>query len=156
MEVLRAYLLSITGVALLCAVAQRILGNGRGGRAAKLLLGLALVLTVMRPLVNWRLPSLDKITFSWEQEAAGAVAQGKEQAENATAAVIKNALRAYILEKAEQLGASVEVEFTLSAQAPYAPEAAHLTGTASAYAKAQLQTLLVQELGISKENQQWT
>ena len=63
---------------------------------------------------------------------------------------------AYILEIAGQLSASVTVEVSVGGDSIPVPQSVRLDGAVTPYAKSRLQTIISEELGISKENQIWT
>ena len=57
------------------------------------------------------------------------------------------------MDKAAQLGLSVQVQLTLTAD--YLPESALLTGQATRQQKQAMESILESDLGIPKEKQQW-
>ena len=93
---------------------------------------------------------------SWQEEAADAAQLGINEAKKAQNAIIKQQLEAYILDKATQYHVDLQVEITLSKTGNAVPVAVSLQGAIAPYAKQQLQEMLENDLGISKENQQWT
>lgn len=154
MEDLRAYLLSVTAAAVLCGLAERFLGKKAG--AARFLTSVFLVLTVLRPLGQLDSRFWQDIHLDIPGGAEEAVAQGEIQSRQAMAQVIKEETGAYILKKAQQLNADIQVSVEVSDEALPMPVGVRITGSIAPYAKLQLQTFLEQQLGISKENQQWT
>lgn len=157
MDAVRTYLLSVCGAALLCAVANRFLGQ-KGGTsgAGKLLTGLFLALTVLQPLASADMSILEDISFNIDFEAEQAVLEGEEETKNAMAQIIKDRTAAYILQKAEALRVDITAEVIMSDDNIPVPKMVYLSGTVAPYAKKQLQTMIEQELGIAKENQIWT
>ena len=59
------------------------------------------------------------------------------------------------MDKARLLGCSLEVTVSVSEAEVPVPESVQITGNISASARRELEIVLSQELGISKENQQW-
>lgn len=152
---MREYLLSVCAVALICSIANRFLGKNGSGAAAKMVTSLVLVLAVVRPLVSMEL-SWESIDFNFTQQAQTVIAEGKQQMQNSMAEIIKEQTRAYILEKAQQFNANIEVAVQLSDQTVPTPVGVTLYGTVAPYAKQQLSDVIEKDLGISKEKQQWT
>ena len=69
------------------------------------------------------------------------------------AQIISEQTEAYILDKAADLHANLHVEVTVGED--NLPTAVTLSGEASPYARRQIQAIIANDLGISKENQKW-
>lgn len=157
MESIRDYLLGITAAALLCSILTRLLGSkGTLGTAVKLLSGVFMALTVVGPLVNIRIDALGDLTQGISYDASAAAADGENSAMEAMGEIIKEQTRAYILDKAESLGAELAVEITLNSDDPPVPCAVRLAGQVSPYAKSVLSACIAEDLGIGVEDQIWT
>lgn len=157
MDDVRAYLLSVCGAAILCAIANRFLTHkGSTAGIGKLLFGLFLTLTVMQPISSINFDEMENITFDMKSEALDAVHQGEENTREAMVEIIKSRTAAYILQKAHSLHIDVAVEVLVSHDSVPTPEKVYLTGSAAPFAKQQLQTIIEQDLGIAKEKQIWT
>ena len=73
----KAYLLSVCGAALVCAIANRFVENrGSAAGIGKLLIGSFLVLTVLGPIPTLKLDFLDRFTLNIQEDAMHAVRQG--------------------------------------------------------------------------------
>jgi len=156
MEQFGAYILSVTAAALVGTVATRLLrDHGLAAQLGKVLVGVFLLLSLLRPLMGKALPDLSQWRYDYTQAAQEAVALGEMTAKNALVQRIKDQTEAYILNKAASLQAKLQVEVVLSDDPIPVPVGVKLSGQISPYAKSQLQRLLQQELGIAKENQQW-
>lgn len=157
MEEIRTYLISVTAASLVCGIVNTLAGKkGTISSVIKLLTGLFLALTVVRPVVDLSIPDLNSYISSINTDAQAAVADGKNMASAELSAIIKAQTQAYILDKAASLGVDMEVEVILSDGAPPLPVGVILTGAVSPYAKAHLSTYLEETLGIPREAQQWT
>lgn len=156
MEDVRAYLLAVSGAGLLCGIVNRFLGKKETAEIARVITGLFLVLTIMQPLGKINVDYFKDISFQISEDADDAVALGVTGYENAMVKIIKEETGAYILEKAKALGAHIEVAVEVSDDDIPVPVGVCVTGTVAPYVKSQLQTVIEQQLGISKENQQWT
>ena len=155
MEGVRAYLLAVTTAALLCGLVK-VLGKTTGQESViQLLCGLFLLFTAASPLARF-----DPAVFSdWipqtQLQAQAAVDAGMASANLALAERIKQETQAYILDKAEDWGAELQVEVHISRSQPPVPEAVIIHGNLSLYQKKQLSDLIASDLGIGKEAQQW-
>ncbi len=151
------YLISVCCAAILCAIVTGILGKkGAVGGAVKLITGIVMILTLFSPLVDIQLDKLDSVLDGISLDGEALAAEGENSSRTAMAAIIKQQTEAYILDKAGDLGADVSVEVTLSEDSVPVPEAVHISGNLSPYAKKQLTDMLTQELGIAGEGQSWS
>lgn len=150
------YIFSVCGAAVLCAVLTHFLKNGSEAGIGKMVAGLVLLLTVLRPLCGEKLPLREFYGSNFQLEAQLAVDEGKENTDLALRALIKEQCAAYILQKADALGLELEIEVEVTDEALPVPQRVYIFGTAAPYARQQLQQYIRQELGIAKENQIWT
>ena len=157
MESVRGYLLGITVVALCCGILSAVLGKkGLTSGTVKFLCGIVMLLAVVGPLLNLQIGNLQGSFKGFSQEADAVTAFGRETALKEYAGIIKERTAAYILDKAESLGAELTVEVTLSDDEPMVPCAVKLSGAISPYAKKVLSNTIANDLGIQVEEQIWT
>ena len=157
MESVREYLLGVTATALCCGILTSILGKkGMCGNTVKFLCGIVMILAVVGPLLNLQLISLKESFHTLSLETGAVAAFGQETALKEYADIIKDRTAAYILDKAESLGAELTVEVTLSDEVPLVPCGVKLTGAISPYAKKVLSDSIAKDLGIDVEEQVWT
>ena len=157
MESLRGYLLSVTVVAMCCGVLSSLTGKkGLTGSTVKFLCGIVMLLVVIGPLVNIEIGNMQGSLKDFSQEAKSVAAFGQETALKEYAGIIKERTAAYILDKAESLGAELTVEVTLSDDDLLVPCAVKLSGTISPYAKRVLTDTIAKDLGIQEGEQTWT
>lgn len=157
MDTIREYLLSVTAAAMLCAVARRMLDKkGTPGAVGKLLTGLFMTFTVLSPLVGFSFGSVRDLTEDHEQLAQAAVQSGEKYASEALRESITEQLEAYVLDKADAMGAHIKVEITLSKDIYPVPEKIRISGQVAPYAKDRLKQIIKEELGVLEENQIWT
>ena len=156
MEALGQYVISVTTASLICAVVLS-LSSGVSKGVIRVLCGIFLTFAVLRPVVNVDLEQwLNRMVIAEEVTGDSVAAFGEEAARNSITQRIRDDTAAYILDKATQLGASLKVDVVLSEEAPYLPQRVTLWGTVSPYVRQQLEEILAKDLGIAKENQQWT
>lgn len=157
MDALREYIFSVTAAAILCACVRSIAGEkGAAARVVKLICGLFLAFTVIRPVARIQLSDFAVFTSEIQLEAAAAATMGEDYAAESLEEIIKQQVRTYILDKAQALGAQVEVAVTLSDGPQPVPDSVTIIGPVAPYARSQLQKILEEDLGIPKEAQQWT
>ena len=156
MDAIQEYLIRIICTAVVCAVITHLTHNNKTqGAILKIMTGVFMVLTVIAPLKQLDLQDLNAWELPGNQEAAQAIAAGKEQTQIELRKSIKAQLEAYILQEASHYDARISVEVTLGEEEYPGPESVLITGSVSPYAKRQLAAMMENQLGIPKEAQQW-
>ena len=150
----RQYVLSLTAAALLGGVLLACVPEGSGRKILRLVCGILLTVTALKPLGQLRLPDLDALSGEYRQQAEAAVAMGQEMARLEAQEGICKALEAYILDKAEVMGVSLEVNIALNENG--LPISVRLSGAVPPGAKKRLQSIIETDLGIPKEAQTWS
>ena len=154
MERLGCYVLTITAAAILAGILSSFLDkNSTSGALVKMAAGLFLLFAVLGPVAGWNPANLTDFTAGLTSDGDQAAAEGENLAREAMGDIIKSEAEAYILDKAAQLGLSVQVQLTLTAD--HLPESALLTGQATRQQKQAMESILESDLGIPKEKQQW-
>ena len=155
MESLRAWLLSLAGVALLTALASLFPTSESLRRVTKLAGGVALTCLLFSPLVTFDYDAYAAALQDYHVSVStdGAVSDSSERLQRT---VIESEMRTYILDKASSLGMqiSVELEMETRAATPY-PSGVTIRGAATPTQKQQLQTYLEQTFAIAPERQVW-
>ena len=153
---LRQYILSVATAGLICAVTQHLCEkNGSIQSVLRIVTGLLLMFTVLQPLADVSFDALGDLSSGFSEEAQDAVAAGKDYAKEAISAIIKERTEAYILDKAAQYDAQLDVEIILNDDEIPVPVAVRIRGDISPYAKQCVKKLISSDLGISEEKQTW-
>lgn len=150
---LAKYVWSLICAGLIAGILQSFWKEGSCARILKLLCGVFFMVTALKPLGRLEIPDVSQWVSTWESEGEAAVRQGEDSFDQAYADGIRQRLEAYILDKAAQLGVTVEVTLTLSPEG--LPEGAVLSGDAAEVEKEKLMAILSTDLGIPKEKLQW-
>ena len=156
MEGLRQYIISVVTAAIICGIITGLAPKGTVREMVKMLCGLFLALTVIRPIARIDDFDLSDFGLSYGLDAKAAAVMGEDFSREAMADIIKAETEAYILDKAAELNVTMEADVTLSQEDIPVPVAVHLSGDISPYAKQQMERFLTEDLGIAKENQLWT
>ena len=152
---IRQYFLSVICVVVLCGLMQLLLPSGTAGALLKLICGLLVMITVVRPLLQDRFFQWDLALENIHREQELAIWEGENYSRESLRKIIMEKTQAYILNKASELGADITVELELSRDSPYLPKKVTLFGTITPYAKQQMAEFMESELGIAKEDQRW-
>ncbi len=154
---MREYLVGVTGAAMLCGIVKVLMpGKGTVAAVIKALTGVLMLLSVARPLVVTSFDSIRDWTQDLSFDAQTIVSNAENTANQEIRTRIKENCEAYILAKASEYGACVEVTVTLAEATPMRPVSVTISGAISPYAKQTLSKMLTQEFGISEEEQKWT
>lgn len=154
MEALRQYIVSVVAAAILCGAVQSLVKKGITGNILKLVSGIFLAYTLLSPISGRRWESFGETILPSREAATQAAQLGEDAAREAMAQIIREQTRTYILEKAQALGVELEVEVILSRE--NVPQQVILRGSLSPNERRQLQSTIALDLGIPKENQQWS
>ena len=156
MEDIREYLLSVTAAAVLCGIVSAVAGE-KGSQAGivKLLCGLFLSITVIRPFAQLQIADFSNFASDILQAGQSATQDGEDYSLQALRRTIQEETEAYIMDKAAVYSADIHPQVTLSDTDPPVPESCVLTGRVSPYVRQQLMKILETDLGIPEENQTW-
>lgn len=157
MDEIRQYLISVIAVALICGLLTGLLDKESSTYTiTRLLCGLLMAFTVVSPIMDLDLRNAFDFADAFYQSGEMVAQEGQVISETAMQSIIKSQTEAYILDKAASLGVELEVDVMLEDTYPMAPKSVRVSGSISPYSRNCLQNIIAQELGISKENQEWT
>lgn len=150
------YILSITAAALICGIVNVLVPKKSAtGTVIRLISGVYLSLCVISPLLQLQISNYIDFNLSIFNDAKTLVAQGESITANTKEEIIKSKTNTYILDKADSMGADVEVETAVAKEQPQVPVAIVIKGTVSPYVKSVLSEWISQNIGVPKEAQQW-
>ena len=155
MDLLRNYILSIIGGAMVCGVVLCLTPEGKFNQICRFLCGVFLTVSLLQPLTEIDLSGIAVQWNSPEASAADAAAMGQNYAHSQLRDGIKQEAEEYILDKAQAFGAAVTAEVHLSEDDIPIPEEIILYGSVEDQIRQHLEAIITTDLGIAKENQQW-
>lgn len=157
MEELRAYLLGVVAVAIVCGILTKLTDpKSTVGVTVRLAAGFLLLLSVVRPWSELPVENLLDWTDAISADGAAYVALGEMEAEESYRAGIIERTQTYILDEARALHCDLQVEVTLTAEQLPVPKTVRLSGDVSPYARQAINTMLTEQLGIEREDIIWT
>lgn len=154
MRELGQYVVSLTAAALVSGMVLTLIREGPVRTLARLVCGVFLTITAISPLTRMEFSDLTAVEEDYLAEGRSAAALGENLALDSRSQLIKEGLEAYILDKATALDAEISAEVRLDGEGN--PVSVIISGEVSSHIRRRLETVLTEELGISKENQQWT
>ena len=158
MESLRAWLLSLAGVALLTALASLFPTSESLRRVTKLAGGVALTCLLFSPLVTFDYDAYAAALQDYHVSVStdGAVSDSSERLQRT---VIESEMRTYILDKAAQCGAALDdaqVTLQWSTDGYWYPQSVRLVTSGPAAENSRLAQIIEADLGVSRTRQEWS
>ena len=155
MEVVRAWLLSLIAVSLLCASAGALMPKGAVRQVGRLVCGLVMLAAILSPVA--RLDAAEGRRWlagyfaSVEQRRAGL----EETVNNQMKHIIEGEYAAYIVDKAAELGltCTAQVECQRSAEGLYLPVRTEVPGMLTEDIRIQLVRTIAEDLGVPERAQ---
>lgn len=156
MENIYAYILRIVAAALLCGISQSFSDDKKTtGAIIKIVTGLLMAVTILSPIIELRIDDFTDYLNNLQNETASVVSDGTQVGQREQAHIITQKCEAYILDKAENLGLTLEVQLQLSDDDNPFPKSITIKGAVSPYAKSVLSAYITDTLGIPEDKQQW-
>lgn len=152
MNQIGVYIYSVISASILVGIVSMV---SPSGAMAKTVGGLVLLIVMLYPLARFDLGSIEMYLERTMAEGEDAAEQGSAMSEKAIASLIKTKTEAYILDKAGDCRAEIEVEVQLSEDEIPCPVGVIVNGSYDAETQRALQELMETELGITKERQIW-
>lgn len=149
------YLFCVISAVVLCGIIQ-ILIPGEKNSLMQLVTGIAIAVIALQPILTNQQFSIDKYFYQFTSDSDAVVNDGISAGNQANSEFIKAKSEAYILDKAEQLGADISVDIVLSDTEYSVPVEITVCGLVSPYIRQQLSTYIENDLGISEDGQIWT
>ena len=157
MDQIGQYVIRLTSAALICGAVMSIADKkGAIGVAIKLLAGMFMTFAMISPWVQFRLNDLESFLDDVQIRADRLTGTAENATREEMAKRITDSTAAYILEKAQSLGAEITVEIILDESDIPAPCSVRLNGSVSPYGKQKLSSIIENDLGIPPEEQIWT
>lgn len=155
MNGVKTYLLTVTAGALVCALVQEVAGGkGTAGKVLSLCCGVFLLLCAFSPLLHLEIPEAMDIWGDYKAQASGIVERTSLAVREQTFVVITQRTEAYILDKAQSMGADVRVQVELGEDS--VPCGVRLQGSVTPYIRAKLTSVIESDLGIPAREQRWS
>lgn len=150
MELVREWLLGITGAAILAAGADALMPNGGVKRVGKLLCSLVLLSAVLSPFLDWYGGGAEYVAVNYGAYVSQLTGELEKGRSEQMKPLIEEGLRAYSMDKMEREGlpGEVWVECGLSEDGVYLPVLVSVEGELGEEEKSAVLRLLASELGV--------
>lgn len=153
-EFIRNWILGLTGAATVCAVATLLTPRGPVKGVTRTVCGIVMAAALLSPLIGFDFPAYSLNLSEYRARGDALIGQAEEISGTLSRRSIEAELEAYILDKAQTLGAAVaaaKVTVEWSTEGYWYPVAAELEGSYDAA----LSALIEGELGVAREAQTW-
>lgn len=150
---IKEYLISVCVAAIVCGILSQLTEQkGSIGPLMKLLCGLFMLITALSPVITLPIHEFQSYFDQLSVEAEYIAGIGENSAKDQMEQILEDRTRAYIVEKAVALGATLDVEVILQDSVP---SAVYLSGAISPYTKHLLTEYIENNLGIAAEDLKW-
>lgn len=157
MESIKSYLLSIIVTAIIVSILTSVISKKASyQKLVQTIGGMIVLITIIAPLKGYRFDKYESYYNDFKISAELQTDYGKSVAEESLSEIIKEQTEAYILEKASELDATLQVSVTMSRETYPTPTHAVLKGDIAPYAKDRLSRIIAKDLGIPEDKQSWT
>ncbi len=151
---MKAYILSVICAAVMCAIAADLSEKkSASAKILKLICGVFLSFTVIRPITDVKLEEFSIFTADITEDAFQIVDLGQSRTYDEMSAIITQEVTAYILDKAADVSPELRVDVELNEN--LIPCRIMVYGNLSPIQKHRLEEIIEQDLGIGKEDQVW-
>lgn len=153
----RSWLLAVTAVSLLCALAGALMPKGPVERVGRLVCGLVMLAAVLSPLAG---PDLGE-GQRWLEDYLASVGQREaeltQEVDDQMKTIIEGEYAAYIVDKAARLGltCSARVECVRSEEGLYLPVRTEVSGALGEGERARLVQIIGEDLGVPESEQRY-
>jgi len=113
-EVIRSWLLTVTGVSMMIAIAENLLPEGVYKKIVALAGGLALVLVTLAPVMGFDEKALRKEIDRFEEAVHDESEELKQRKDFLYESIIAERAQAYILDKANELGLHCQITVSVA------------------------------------------
>ena len=150
------YLISVSATAILLSLVQTILPKGAISKVCSFVGGLLVVIAVLSPLAEIDYDGLARSFMRSANATINAELPAYNRQNELLTEIIKQNCETYIWDKANELGADLEVDVTLSDDEDYpCPISVVLTGKATTQQQYLLKEYIQSDMGIPIQRQEW-
>ncbi len=157
-EFVHNYIQTLVCSAVFCFLALALTPEGSGKKAVGIACAAAMMIAVISPIVSIDLSDYSKTLTEYKLKAEEYADSGKTESENLNRLYIQDKCRAYILDKAKEMGADID-DVTVSAEWStdgfWYPVSCEISYSCNDAQRAELEAFIGAQLGIGKDDQKW-
>lgn len=159
MTVIQEWVRGLVFSGAVCSVALMLSPDGRVKKVLKLLCGAVMCIAFISPAAQLDFGAYSKAMAKYSLEAESYIHDGENESKNLNRTIIQDKCEAYILDKANTLGAeiiSVDVLARWSEEGYWYPVSADICAACSVEEKSCLEDYIQAQLGIKRDDQTWS
>ena len=158
-EIFSQWLHAVIYTGIVCSTAMLLTPEGRVKKALTIICAVAMCAAIASPLAELDFDAYSKAMAHYELDAGKYIGRGEDYSKNLNRTIIEDKCRAYILDKADEVGAElsdITVTALWSSDGYWYPHEAEIISTATGEQKSRLSDYIQSQLGISIANQNWS
>ena len=158
-DIFSQWLHAVIYTGIVCSTALLLTPDGRVKKALAIICAVAMCASIASPLSELDFDAYSRAMANYKLDAERYTRQGEDYSKNLNRTIIEDECRAYILDKADEIGAGLsEVIVTAiwSSDGYWYPHEVRIVSGADENQRAKLSDCIQTQLGISVENQDWS
>ena len=149
----KQYIFSILGCSLICGLFLQIIADTKKKSLIQMICGTVITIMILSPISRIDFRELLHSSDIEQISPARYIAEGKKTAMEAKSEAMTSCCETYILDRAKILGCNVTATVTLDEN--FIPIFVKIVGDIEPSIQEELENILIVEMGIPKENQEW-
>lgn len=158
-ELFNQWLHAVIYTGIVCSTALLLTPDGRVKKALSIICAVAMCASIASPLSELDFDAYSRAMANYKLDAERYTRQGEDYSKNLNRTIIEDECRAYILDKADEIGAvlsEVTVTAIWSSDGYWYPHEAKIVCSATDEQRSRLSDYIQTQLGISIGNQNWS
>ncbi len=158
-ELLSQWLHAVIYTGIICSIAILLTPEGRVKKSLAIICAVAMCAAIASPLAELDFDAYSKAMARYERDAERYISKGEDYSKNLNRTIIEDECRAYILDKADEIGAElsdVTVTAMWSSDGYWYPHEVRIVSSAADEQKSRLSDYIQTQLGISISDQNWS
>ena len=158
-ELFSQWLHAVIYTGIVCSLALLLTSEGRVKKALTIICAVVMCAAITSPRAELDFDAYSKALVRCRSDAEKYTSQGEQYSKNLNRTIIEGECRAYILDKAEEMGAElsdVTVTALWSTEGYWYPHEVRITSSADETQREKLSYCIRTQLGISLDNQNWS
>lgn len=158
-ELMRSWVIGVVAMSLITSVVMTIVPKGRVRRVASMVCGMAMIVVLVSPAMKFDYDTFAQYVGKYTYEAQAQEKDMDEVSERLTRNIIQQEASAYILDKAESIGAmdvTVSTQTKMDGDGAWYPWEVTVEGNLTSEQQLRLQNTIEGDLGVPPDRQYWS
>ena len=158
-ELFNQWLHAVIYTGIVCSTALLLTPDGRVKKALAIICAVAMCASIASPLSELDFDAYSRAMANYKLDAERYTRQGEDYSKNLNRTIIEDECRAYILDKADEIGAvlsEVTVTAIWSSDGYWYPQSVRLVTSGPAAENSRLAQIIEANLGVPRTRQEWS